>query len=175
MWHCHILEHEDNEMMRPYKLVKAPVVAFNRASVAENAVNAPETPAAYTLDQNYPNPFNPSTQISFALPAAGEISLKVYNVNGDEVRRLASGVQSAGQHSVMWDGKDNRGKAVVSGIYFYRLQAGNFLQTKKMVLPAVASLKAARNPREGPDRSGPSPFLPSKRDLNPGTIETRIL
>jgi FtsP/CotA-like multicopper oxidase with cupredoxin domain len=134
VWHCHILSHEDNEMMRPYKLVNAPVVALQRASQAEFASVGSEIPAAYALNQNYPNPFNPATQISFALPAAGEVSLNVYNINGQEVRRLASGVHSAGQHSVMWDGKDNLGNSVVSGIYFYRLQAGNFLQTKKMVL-----------------------------------------
>jgi hypothetical protein len=86
-------------------------------------------PSQYILYPAFPNPFNPTTQISFALPKAGGISLKVINLMGQEVATLAHGVQSAGAHSVTFDGS-----TLASGIYFYRLQAGDYIQTQKMVL-----------------------------------------
>jgi hypothetical protein len=91
-------------------------------------------PTKMALSQNYPNPFNPSTEIEFALTDARLVKLTVFNVLGQEVRKLVSEVTEAGYHRVTWDGRDNSGFAVPSGTYFYRLDAGDFSQSMKMVL-----------------------------------------
>jgi hypothetical protein len=95
-------------------------------------------PVTYTLDQNYPNPFNPSTQIRFSLPVASGVHLTVYNVLGQEISTLMNGVVPAGQHVVVWDGRNNAGAPVSSGVYFYRLQANSgsatFSSVRKMLL-----------------------------------------
>lgn len=91
-------------------------------------------PNAVILHQNYPNPFNPSTVISYQLAMSGKVSLKIYNMLGQEVRTLVNAVQSAGLHEITWDGKNKHGKAVSSGVYLYRLETGNSIQTKKMLL-----------------------------------------
>jgi DNA-binding NtrC family response regulator len=82
---------------------------------------------------NYPNPFNPSTTIRYALPEASKVSLVVYNLLGQQVRTLVSGSQSAGYHSVVWDGRDAAGRMAATGVYIYRLQAGGFVQVRKML------------------------------------------
>jgi len=99
-------------------------------SVAENT----PLPTDISLEQNYPNPFNPTTEIAYALPDAREVNLNVFNLLGQNIRNLASGTQEAGYHKVIWDGKDNTGLTVPSGIYFYKLAAGSFSQSMKMVL-----------------------------------------
>lgn len=81
------------------------------------------------IEQNYPNPFNPTTQIRFALPISGYVKLIVYDMLGREVARLADGLMGAGYHSVTWDAS-----RVSSGIYIYKLSAGNFVQVKKMIV-----------------------------------------
>ena len=91
-------------------------------------------PATYSLDQNYPNPFNPSTSIQFSIPEGGPVSLSIYNVLGRKVRTLADGFFASGTHSFTWDGRDDDGALVSSGVYLYRIDAANFTQTRKMVL-----------------------------------------
>jgi parallel beta-helix repeat protein len=104
---------------------------FNKGAV----VTAGGTPERFALLQNYPNPFNPETYISFALPVASPVSLKIYNVAGQLVKSLADGEQmSAGLHMVRWDGTNQTGEKVASGIYFYKMNAGDFQATKKMVV-----------------------------------------
>jgi flagellar hook assembly protein FlgD len=84
---------------------------------------------AFTLRQNYPNPFNPNTTISYELPRAGNVSLKITNTLGQVISTLEDGYKEAGFHQLRWNASN-----VPSGIYFYRLQAGEFVETKKMVL-----------------------------------------
>lgn len=86
-------------------------------------------PSEFTLSQNYPNPFNPVTEISFSLPMASDVTLEVFNMAGQRVATLAEGRFEAGNYAFMWDGSD-----AASGIYLYRLKAGEFVETKKMVL-----------------------------------------
>jgi len=86
-------------------------------------------PAQFLLEQNYPNPFNPSTTITFSLPRSGEVRLRVFNLLGEEVATLFSGHKDAGTHTVQWDATGQP-----SGVYFYRLRAGDFTQTRKLVL-----------------------------------------
>jgi hypothetical protein len=93
------------------------------------------TPKVFSLSQNFPNPFNPSTRIQFALPTKGHVSLKIYNVAGQLVKTLADEVYEAGSHELTWDGTNNLGSSVASGVYFYKIKAaGKYENQKKMVL-----------------------------------------
>jgi hypothetical protein len=98
------------------------------------AVRALETSGSLSLHANYPNPFNPATQIAYELPEAGEVRLVIYNTLGQEVRALVQGRQEAGYYRVTWDGRDAAGRQVSSGLYFYRLTSGGFVETRKMML-----------------------------------------
>jgi hypothetical protein len=92
-----------------------------------------ELPGDFRLSQNYPNPFNPRTTILFSLPEPSDWTLKVFNITGKLVREFA-GSSAAGTEAVTWEGLDQKGRPVASGVYFYRLEAGQFSDTKKMVL-----------------------------------------
>ena len=87
----------------------------------------------FELNDNYPNPFNPSTSISFSLANYGEVSLIIFDALGREVDELVSGIYTPGSYNVMWNGTDSNGNEMSSGMYFYRLNAGEFTQTKKML------------------------------------------
>ncbi len=89
-------------------------------------------PNEFQLLQNYPNPFNPQTQIAYTLPEDSYVKLTIYNVLGQKVKLMVNEYQTAGTKNVVWDGRNENGEKVTSGIYFYKLQAGNFVQTKKM-------------------------------------------
>ena len=90
-------------------------------------------PEVFSLNQNYPNPFNPTTAIEFALPEDAKVTLTIYNMLGQEIRLLANGDFQSGYHTVMWNGKDEFGLSVTSGMYLYRISAGDFSKTMKMV------------------------------------------
>ncbi|GAB4319606.1 MAG: hypothetical protein Kow0074_09310 [Candidatus Zixiibacteriota bacterium] len=98
------------------------------------AAGGSPVPTDYALLQNYPNPFNPSTTIQFRLPEASEVNLTIYNVLGQQVRSLVAGVKEAGTHTVEWDGRDDNGSTVQSGMYFYRIQTPSFTEARKMTL-----------------------------------------
>ena len=95
---------------------------------------ADAVPGEFELTQNFPNPFNPATVIRFSLPEPGEVELAVFNILGRRVATLAEGVHEAGEHTVRWDGRDDEGNGVSSGVYLYRLKAGERSQTRKMLL-----------------------------------------
>ena len=97
-------------------------------------VETPKAPTASYLAQNFPNPFNPTTRISFGLAAPADVSLRIYDAAGRLVCALVEEARLAGNYAELWDGRDARGAAVASGIYFYRLQAGAFSETRKMAL-----------------------------------------
>jgi hypothetical protein len=88
----------------------------------------------FSLGDNHPNPFNPETEMSFILPRDCNVKLTIYNVLGKRIRTLVDGHRTAGDHHLVWDGKDDNGRDVASGIYFYRITAAEFNQTKKMIL-----------------------------------------
>ncbi len=98
----------------------------------------PETPVpeSFLLSQNYPNPFNPATTIDYTIPegAAIDVRFDIYNVRGRLVRVLVDKERQAGRHTVRWDGRDDQGKRVSSGLYFYRIAAGSFTSTRKMMI-----------------------------------------
>ena len=91
-------------------------------------------PTEFRLLQNYPNPFNPETSIRYDLPQAAEVRLILYNLRGQELRRLVDRKQDAGFHSVTWDGQDAVGRQVASGVYLSRISAGEFTEAKKLTL-----------------------------------------
>jgi len=96
--------------------------------------DAPDTPVNYRLAQNFPNPFNPKTSIRFDLPEAQAVRLAVYDTSGRQVALLVDEIKQAGYHTVEWNGTDDRGSSMASGIYFYRIEAGPLKQTTRMML-----------------------------------------
>jgi hypothetical protein len=120
-----------------YKISAVDHAGNESAPASAGIVTGTDTPAAprsFALYQNVPNPFNPTTRIRFDLPQAAAVRLVVYNVNGQMIRVLANSQMPAGAREVTWDGRDSAGRAAASGIYFYRLDAGSFTQTRKMIL-----------------------------------------
>ena len=92
-------------------------------------------PEAFALDQNFPNPFNSGTVIRFALQQADDVELAVYNLAGQQIMTLAQGPRNAGSYTLRWDGRDEAGRELASGMYLYRLQAGKKrVETRKMLL-----------------------------------------
>ncbi|MCP4685937.1 MAG: T9SS type A sorting domain-containing protein, partial [bacterium] len=91
-------------------------------------------PSTFSLDDNYPNPFNPSTNIGFSLPQKQEVTLRVFNLLGQEVKTLQQGEMDQGHHVLTWHGDNNSGESVASGVYFYRLETSGFAESKKMML-----------------------------------------
>jgi hypothetical protein len=107
--------------------------ALNNNEVARVAL-----PKAFALGQNYPNPFNPSTTIAYDIPDSEthgvQVQLKVYNVRGQVIKTLVNETKDAGHYVVQWDGNNDNGETVSSGVYFYRIKAGDFVTTRKMVM-----------------------------------------
>ena len=91
-------------------------------------------PNNYKLKQNYPNPFNPKTTITYQLPNSADVSLKIYNINGQLVRTLVKDNLESGTYSILWDGNDDSGKTLASGIYLYKLEANDYSESHKMIL-----------------------------------------
>ncbi len=93
-----------------------------------------DIPQSFSLGSNYPNPFNPSTTILYDLPKSTNLRIEIFNIHGQFVRTLVNGYSTAGRHYVVWNGSNDRGEAVSSGIYIYRIQAGEFVKARKMML-----------------------------------------
>jgi hypothetical protein len=112
----------------------ATVTPLNVTPAPEVVTVESELPDAFALEANYPNPFNPTTTIGYAIPAvgAGHVELVVYNMNGQKVRTLVSETQEAGYYNVVWDGRNDTGELVSSGIYLYQIVSGSFHQIEKM-------------------------------------------
>lgn len=125
VYHCHILDHEENDMMQ-YMVVTGPF--------GKEAEEASALPASFVLHQNYPNPFNPSTSIKYEVPAAAHVDLKIYDITGRVVASLVNEIKEQGVHTVQWNGRDSFGLSVSSGIYLCTMKAGDFKDTKKLVL-----------------------------------------
>ena len=99
---------------------------------------SPGIPVTFALGQNYPNPFNPQTTIVFDVPPSVgtgvDVLLSVYNLRGRKVRTLVDTWKAPGSHYVQWDGKNDRGEKLTSGVYFYRIEAGSYVATRKLLL-----------------------------------------
>lgn len=101
--------------------------------LADNSAVVDATPTEFALGQNFPNPFNPTTTITFSVPEAGDVTLKIYDVLGRNIRTLAAGTYNPGNYSVVWDARDSRGSMVSAGTYFYAINAGNYHAVKRML------------------------------------------
>ena len=132
VWHCHILEHEENDMMRPYYLVAPPPLAQQAQPAADQP--AATVAAATRLWTPEPNPTAVGATIRFSLRTAGPVELDLYSVTGQRVRQLASGAFPAGEHAVKWDGTDEAGRPVATGVYFVKLGANGLSSTRKVVV-----------------------------------------
>jgi len=111
------------------------------SSIGKFTINSPTSaenngiiPKQFEVLQNYPNPFNPSTIISVSLPENANMNIKIYNALGQEVITLVDGQFTPGNYDFRWDGTDSSGKVVSAGVYFYRVEAGNYSTVRKMTL-----------------------------------------
>jgi len=113
---------------------EAITAALDNGSSTLTAVAEVAVPAGFELGQNYPNPFNPSTSISYTTEVADHVTLTVFNMLGQKVKTLVNATETAGSHTVKWNGVDQSGVQVPSGVYYYRIDTNNMSQTKKMLL-----------------------------------------
>ncbi|MBN2008462.1 discoidin domain-containing protein, partial [candidate division KSB1 bacterium] len=116
--------------IREFEIYGYPVLAKRSERTVDNT---PIVPSLYTLYQNYPNPFNPKTTIEYDIPESEHVTLTVFNMHGEHVVTIQNGYQPGGHYRVMWDGRDENGRLTASGIYVYKLAAGNFVAAKKML------------------------------------------
>ena len=100
----------------------------------DNKINNENIVSGYSLEQNYPNPFNPATMISYSLPKRSKVSLRVFDILGNEVALLDEGERSEGKHTIEWNGKDKFQRSVNSGIYFIQLVTPDYKKTIKGVM-----------------------------------------
>jgi hypothetical protein len=132
-----IYSHDKNHSLNPFSI---PVI-LNVDTTTSVGEETETLPYAFTLSQNYPNPFNPSTTIPFTVHSSRfmvhgplHTTLTVYNILGQKVRTLLDEEKLPGNYRITWDGKDDKGNQVSSGIYFYQLKAKDFKETRKMSL-----------------------------------------
>jgi hypothetical protein len=131
VWHCHIVDHEDNEMMRQFQFVHAaPLAADARAQTSALGPFA----ATLALGKPLPNPTTGATRIGFTLPKSGDVELAVFDLAGRMVSRLAMGRFAAGEHVVQWAGTDEAGRPLPSGTYLYRLRTADAQQVRRLAL-----------------------------------------
>jgi flagellar hook assembly protein FlgD len=113
-------------------MIKIDDIEIDRTLASEEDIIPVVTQTA--LKGNYPNPFNPETSIAFDLANEEHVSIDIYNIKGQKVKTLANDRFGVGSHSIVWNGKDDSGKNVGSGIYFYNMKSGKYTSTRKMIL-----------------------------------------
>ena len=145
-FHLYILDRDDVNVIEPQgnrftirlagpsAVRSLKVILGTPAYAAGNSEGIPLVPIAYALEQNYPNPFNPTTTIRYQLNKRSEVRLEIYDLLGRRVKTLVTGEQVTGSYSVLWKSDNDARNAVASGVYIYRLRAGDFVQSRKLVL-----------------------------------------
>ena len=134
------LDASDPDLMERLKALGDPNIDWDHVAAAQDKSSAAEKPEpnalpdGYDLKQNYPNPFNPTTTIGYSLPESRHVRLDIINIQGQVIKTLVDGDVGAGEHSIVWNGDDESGARVASGIYLYRLKAGEYSVSKKMTL-----------------------------------------
>ena len=109
----------------------ASTATLSRSLSTDERIGVPDE---FALKQNYPNPFNPVTRILYDIPEASNVTITIYNLLGNQVKTLVSGYQEPGYKSILWNATNERGAPVSAGMYLYSIKAGDFRQTKKMLL-----------------------------------------
>jgi len=104
------------------------------ATDIEDEISISNIPENYSLSQNYPNPFNPSTVISYSIPKRSDVTISILNLLGRNLKTIVNKNQPAGKHEINWDGTDQSGRAVASGVYFYQISSGDYTASKKMIM-----------------------------------------
>jgi len=127
-----IVKEYPNHYMAQYAINELGIEDYGYKYLAKEKIDDQET--AELSINNYPNPFNPDTEIRYHLPEAIHINLEIYNLLGQKIRTLIDGQKPTGSHTIRWDGRDETGAAVSSGVYLYTLTAGRFCGTRKMVV-----------------------------------------
>jgi hypothetical protein len=112
----------------------APSSSISVTVLVVNRPQKPPLPDKFLLSQNYPNPFNPVTEIKYTLPKDSHVELVIYNALGQKVKTLVNQFQNAGHQMVQWNSRDDRDNRVASGVYFYKIKAGEFSASKKMMV-----------------------------------------
>jgi hypothetical protein len=131
----HYLAHINLRRMHMGEKIPAGTIPLSTPNIMFKETESGEViPSEFALFQNCPNPFNPTTEITFSLPMKSEVKLEIFNIAGRKVATLIDGALEAGNHTVEWDGRESCGLPVASGIYLYRLSAGEFVEAKKMAL-----------------------------------------
>ena len=137
------IEHSDYLLRVPYQSEEYEILTIDVVSnVYESSLEIEFSPTETdepielitTLHRAYPNPFNPETTIGFSLADAGHVTIEIYNIRGQKIRTLVNSEYVAGQHSVVWDGKDERGREASGGVYLYRFRSQEHIETKRMLL-----------------------------------------
>lgn len=124
-----------HQLLNSYLVGDGPIsIDIFNASPTGIPSGGPELPGAFSLQQNFPNPFNPTTTIAYQLSRSGDVELQIFNILGQPVRTLIRQQQAAGRHLTVWDGRNDAGLALPSGVYLYRLKVGAQFRTRKMLL-----------------------------------------
>jgi hypothetical protein len=123
-----------NRARQDSSLIRADAIIFQETLTGVEYEVLPNIPTRFDLSQNFPNPFNPTTRIRFDIPHSVDVQLRIFDILGREVRSLVNERHNAGSFTVTWDGKNNMGRQVSSGVYIYHLKAGEFTSSKKMVM-----------------------------------------
>ncbi len=110
------------------------LASFNTGTGVTSVKEETIVPSNFYMSQNYPNPFNPTTNIKFGIPEASNVKVVIYNMLGQQIKVLVNNAFAAGTYNLTWDGTNDMGVKVAGGAYIYRISAGNFISTKKMVL-----------------------------------------
>lgn len=120
-------------MLTAIQLSQFQAISANLQTLVKPNSEASQLPTEFTLSQNFPNPFNPTTKIKFGIPKKTFTKLEIFNVLGQSVRTLISNELDPSFYEFQWNGTSNSGKQVSSGVYFYRIEAGDFVKTRKML------------------------------------------
>ncbi|MDD8017322.1 MAG: T9SS type A sorting domain-containing protein [Bacteroidota bacterium] len=124
-----------NGSMHVYSVSAINKITFNQTPTSVKEVEQMENIVrSFTLKQNYPNPFNPTTTIEYVIPKVGEVEVTIYDIQGRQVRELEKSVRGAGNYRIIWDSRDNVGRQVASGAYFYRVQYNGSQLVNKLLL-----------------------------------------